>query len=122
MSPLAVHIDDVLPAGWAAAGFVVAGILLALNGRRLTDAEIPRLALVSAAFFVASLIHLPAGAASVHLLLNGLVGIVLGGRAVIAVAVGLTLQAVLIGHGGFSSLGANTCVMTLPAYAASALF
>jgi ABC-type Co2+ transport system permease subunit len=54
--------------------------------------------------------------------LNGLVGVVLGRRAVLAIAVGLALQAVLIGHGGFSSLGVNVCVMTLPAYAAAGLF
>ena len=120
---LAVHISDgVLPPAWLAAGFVVAAALLLVNGRRLADAEIPRIALLTAAFFVASSIHLRVGPASVHLLLNGLVGIVLGRRAVIAIAVGLVLQAILIGHGGYTSLGVNVCDMTLPAYLAAALF
>ncbi|HEY1378271.1 MAG TPA: energy-coupling factor ABC transporter permease [Gemmataceae bacterium] len=122
MVPLAVHIADVLPAPWWVGGFVAAAALLAANARRLADDEIPRLALVSAAFFVASLIHVRVGPTSVHLLLNGLVGLVLGRRAVLAVAVGLVLQAALVGHGGFSSLGVNICVMTLPAYLAAALF
>jgi ABC-type Co2+ transport system permease subunit len=119
---LAVHIADVLPTPWCVGGFVAAGALLILNARNLTDAEIPRLALLSAAFFVASLIHLNVGPTSVHLLLNGLVGIVIGRRAVLAIAIGLALQAVLIGHGGFSSLGINICVMTLPAYLAASVF
>jgi cobalt/nickel transport system permease protein len=120
---LAVHIPDgVLPPSWSAAGYVAAAALLLANGRRLADDEIPRLALLSAAFFVASLIHVRIGPTSVHLLLNGLVGVVLGRRAVIAITVGLALQAVLIGHGGFGSLGVNVCVMTLPAYAAAVLF
>jgi cobalt/nickel transport system permease protein len=122
MYPLAVHIADVLPPAWWAGGIVAAAALLAANSRGLADAEIPRLALLSAAFFVASLIHVRVGPTSVHLLLNGLVGIILGRRAVLAVTVGLVLQAALIGHGGFSSLGINICVMTLPAYLAAALF
>jgi cobalt/nickel transport system permease protein len=122
MYPLAVHIADVLPPAWWASGFAAAIALLIANGRRLADDEIPRLALLSAAFFVSSLIHVRIGPTSVHLLLTGLVGIILGRRAVLAIAVGLVLQAVLLGHGGFSSLGVNVCVMTLPAYLAAALF
>jgi cobalt/nickel transport system permease protein len=121
MHLIAVHIADVLPAPWWAAGYVSAAVLLAVNARRLTDAEIPRLSLLSAVFFVASLIHIKIGVSSAHLLLNGLVGVVLGRRAVLAIAVGLVLQAVLIGHGGYTSLGVNICTMTLPAYLAAAL-
>jgi cobalt/nickel transport system permease protein len=123
MHPLAVHIADVLPTPWWVGGFVAAAALLAANARRLADAEVPRLALLSAVFFVASLIHLPIGGiTSVHLLLNGLVGLILGRRAVLAIAIGLVLQAALVGHGGYSTLGVNICIMTLPAYLASALF
>src|SRR4051812_27319796 len=101
MYPLAVHIADVLPAPWWVGGFIAAAALLAANARQLADDEIPRLALLSAVFFVASLIHLPVTTVtSIHLLLNGLVGVVLGRRAVLAVAVGLVLQAALVGHGG----------------------
>jgi ABC-type Co2+ transport system permease subunit len=121
--PLAVHIADVLPTAWWVGGYVASAVLLIATARRLADAEIPRLALMSATFFVASLIHVPIGlTTSVHLLLNGLVGIVLGRRAILAIVVGLALQAILIGHGGYTSLGVNTCVMTLPAYLAAAMF
>jgi ABC-type Co2+ transport system permease subunit len=71
---------------------------------------------------VASLIHVVVGPTSVHLLLNGLVGVVLGWRACLAIPVGLSLQAALIGHGGFSTIGVNSCVMGLPALLAGLLF
>jgi cobalt/nickel transport system permease protein len=88
---------------------------------RVRDEEIPRIALMTAAFFVASLIHIRVGPTSVHLLLNGLVGVVLGRRAGLAIPLGLFLQAALLGHGGFTSLGVNACVMTAPALAAGAV-
>src|SRR6185437_8393536 len=62
------------------------------------------------------------GPTRVHLLLNGLVGVVLGRRAPLAILMGLTLQAVLLGHGGFTTIGINACVMTLPALLAAAMF
>lgn len=119
----AVHISDgVLAWPWLAGGFVIAGILLALSAWRIRDDEIPRVALLTAAFFVASLIHVKAGPTSIHLLLNGLVGIFLGRRAALAVFVGLLLQAVLMQHGGFWVLGVNACVMTAPALLSFGLF
>src|SRR5205085_10423419 len=119
----AVHISDgVLTGPWCVGGFLVAALLAVLGAERIRDEEIPRVALLTAAFFVASLIHLPVGPTSAHLLLNGLVGVVLGRRAGLAIPVGLFLQAALIGHGGFSTLGINACVMTLPALLAWWLF
>lgn len=119
----AMHISDgVLRAGWLGAGFVVAGLLALAAAYRVRDEEIPRIAVLSAAFFVASLMHLPLGPTSVHLLLNGLVGVVLGRRAPLAILIGLVLQAALLGHGGFTTIGVNACVMTLPALLAAALF
>lgn len=120
----AVHLSDgVVTGAWAAGGWAVAAALLAFGGRRLTEDEIPRLGVLTAAFFVASQVHLPAGGVSVHLLLNGLLGVVLGGRAVLAVAVGLTLQALLLGHGGLvQTLGLNIAHYALPAVLAGAAF
>ncbi|HZY88254.1 MAG TPA: energy-coupling factor ABC transporter permease, partial [Gemmataceae bacterium] len=78
----AVHISDgVLTWPWWAGGFAVAGLLALLASWRVRDEEIPRIAVLTAAFFVASLIHVRVGPTSVHLLLNGLVGVVLGRRA-----------------------------------------
>ncbi len=124
MPPLwAVHIaDNVLATGWWAGGFAVAAALAALAAWRVRDEEIPRIALLTAAFFVASSFHIRVGPTSVHLLLNGLVGVLLGLRAGLAIPVGLLLQYLLLQHGGISTLGVNSCVLTLPALGAWALF
>jgi cobalt/nickel transport system permease protein len=119
----AVHISDgVLSFPWLAGGFVLAALLMLFGSFRVRDEEVPRIALLSAAFFVASLIHVRVGPTSVHLLLNGLVGVVLGRRAALAIPLGLFLQAALIGHGGYTTLGVNSCVMTLPALFAGGLY
>jgi cobalt/nickel transport system permease protein len=119
----AMHISDgVLTAPWLAAGFALSGLLALLAAYRVREEEIPRIAVLSAAFFVATLMHLPLGPTRVHLLLNGLVGVVLGRRAPLAILIGLALQAALLGHGGFTTIGVNACVMTLPALLAAALF
>src|SRR5262245_13915393 len=112
----AVHLaDGVLRGPWLAAGWAGALALAAVGSRKLADDEVPRVALLAAAFFVASSIHVRVGPTSVHLLLNGLVGVVLGRRACLAIPVGLTLQAVLLGPGGHTTLGPNCSVMAVPA-------
>ncbi|MCS6978213.1 MAG: cobalt transporter CbiM [Gemmatales bacterium] len=120
----AVHIHDgVLTWPWLVGGFLGALALCWLGMRRLREEEIARIAVMSSAFFVASLIHVPTLApTSVHLLLNGLVGVLLGPRSAMAILLALFLQAVLLGHGGLTSLGVNTCVMALPALGAWAVF
>ncbi len=119
----AVHIaDGVLANPWLLGGFLLAAGLALLGSRRLREEEIPRVALLSAVFFVASTLHVRVGPTSVHLLLNGLVGAVLGWRAALAIPIGLFLQAALIGHGAYSTLGVNSCVLVLPALAGAVLF
>lgn len=123
MSLLAVHISDgVLTPPWWVAGFVLAALLLVPAVLSVRDEEIPRIGLLTAAFFVASSIHVKVGVTSVHLIVNSLVGVVLGRRAPLAVAVGLLLQAWLLAHGGFTTLGVNTVVISLPALLAGGLF
>jgi cobalt/nickel transport system permease protein len=126
MSPFAVfavHVSDGV-LGWhtAAAGFVLAALLAGLAAWKLREDEIPRIALMTAAFFVASSIHVKLGPTSVHLLLNGLVGVVLRQRAPLAILVGVTLQALLIPHGGISTIGVNACTEMIPALMAAGLF
>ena len=54
-----------------------------INGLKKVDYEhIMPTALLSSTFFVASLIHVPLGPGSVHLVLNGLLGIILGWAAI----------------------------------------
>src|SRR4051794_5400358 len=120
---VAVHITDgVLATPWWLGGFALAAVFFYLGSRRFEDEEIPRIALLTAAFFIASLIHVPVPPTSVHLIFNGLIGVLLGWRAWLAIPVGLFLQVLLIHHGGFTTIGVNTCVMAIPALLAYYLF
>src|SRR5438445_13791458 len=117
MNPLlAVHIsDNLLNPAWWLGGFALMAGLMALGAWRVRDEEIPRIALLTSAFFIASLIHVRVGPTSAHLLLNGLVGVVLGWRAAVAIPVAVFLQAILCGHGGFTTIGVNSCTMIVQA-------
>ncbi|TCM86589.1 cobalt transporter CbiM [Rhodovulum steppense] len=111
-----MHIVD----GALANPVVLGGAALAAGGialglRYLPLERIPAAGVLSAAFFVASLIHVPIGPSSVHLILNGLAGLVLGWAAFPALFVGLLLQAVFFGFGGLTVLGVNTLAIALPA-------
>jgi cobalt/nickel transport system permease protein len=98
----------------AGSALVAAGAVW-LGLRRLPEDRIPLAGLLCAMFFVASLIHLPVGVGSVHLVLNGLCGIMLGWAAFPVLLVALSLQALLFGFGGITTLGVNTLVMGVPA-------
>ena len=118
-----VHISDgVLPLEVLAAGFVLCGALLLLTLRDVKAEEIPRISLITAALFVASLVHFPVGPTSVHLVMNGLAGIILGKRAFVSVLVALTLQAIFFQHGGISVIGVNSLNMGVPALLAWMIF
>ncbi len=106
---------------------LVSGIALAAAGtaiglKKLDYDRIPQAAILSASFFVASLIHVPVGPSSVHLILNGIVGLLLGWGAVPAILVALTLQALFFQFGGITTLGVNTVTMALPAVLCYYLF
>ena len=105
-----------------AAGFLGTLILLVLSMRRIQIEEIPKISLITAALFVASLVHFPIGPTSVHLIMNGLAGILLGRRAFIGVFVALSLQAVFFQHGGLSVLGVNAFNIGVPAMLAWQIF
>jgi len=107
----------VLAGGWAIA---LAGV--GVGVRRLKDSEVPKAAVISAAFFVASLIHLPIGPSSTHMLLIGLNGLLLGWVCFPVMFVALLLQAILFQFGGIVVLGVNTIIMALPAVIVYLLF
>lgn len=110
------HIPDgVLSVPVLVTGVVVSTGLLAIALRRLREADLPQAAVLAAAFFVSSLISVPLGPSSVHLLLNGLMGLMLGWAALPAIFVALLLQAVFFGFGGLLVLGVNTLNLALPA-------
>jgi ABC-type Co2+ transport system permease subunit len=122
--PFAVHISDgLLAPTWLIGGFLLAGLFALWGGWRIREEEIPRIALLTAAFFVASSIHVPIPSGSVHLLLSGLVGLVLGRRAALAIPIGLAMQASpLLNHGGVTTIGVNSCIQIVPALVAWQLF
>jgi len=99
---------------------VVAGGILAVGGialglKKMDMEKIPAAGIMAATFFVASLIHVPIGPSSVHLIMNGLAGLILGWTAFPALFVGLLLQAIFFGYGGVTVLGVNTVAIALPA-------
>ncbi len=118
-----MHISEgILSLPVLATGGVVAAAGVAVGLKKLDYEHIMTTALLSSAFFVASLIHVPIGPSSVHLILNGLVGLILGWAAVPAIGVALFLQALLFGFGGLTVLGVNTVVMAGPAVAVYLIF
>jgi len=118
-----MHISDgILPVSITVAGFAIAAAATALTIRNVDPEEIPKISVITSAFFVASLVHFPVGPSSVHLILNGLAGIVLGKRAFAAILLGIVLQAYLFGHGGLSVIGVNTVMMGTGALCAYAIW
>lgn len=95
---------------------------LAIGAKGIEDEDIPKISLMSATFFAASLISIPIPPTSVHPLLCGLIGIILGKRAALAFFPALLLQALLFKHGGITSLGANTIMLFIPAYISYLLY
>lgn len=109
-----------LPALGAGAALAAGGVTLGL--RKLDEDRIVSVAVMSSTLFVASLIHVPIGPTSAHLVLNGLAGLILGWAAFPALLVALLLQAVFFGYGGLTTLGLNTLNMALPAVIGYSLF
>lgn len=118
-----MHISE----GVLSAPVLVTGALLSMFGltlglKKIRNEDIPKVAILSSAFFVASLIHVPIGVASVHLVLNGLLGMLLGWAAFPSIFVALILQAILFQFGGLTTLGINTFSMAMPAVLSYWLF
>lgn len=105
----ALSTEVLITGGLIAAGGIAMGL------RKLDMEKIPAAGMLAATFFVASLIHVPIGPTSVHLIMNGLAGLILGWAAFPALFIGLVLQAVFFGYGGVSVLGVNTVAIALPA-------
>lgn len=102
------------------AALTVAGVAVGL--RKLDNEDIPRVAVLTSAFFVASLIRIPLGPSAVHLVLNGLLGLMLGWAAFPAILVGVALQGLIFQFGGLTTLGVNTFIMAAPAILCYYLF
>jgi cobalt/nickel transport system permease protein len=111
-----MHISEgVLTAPVLGTGMALTAVGTAIGLKKIDYDRIPQVAILSAAFFVASLIHIPIPPSNVHLILNGLMGVFLGWVAFPAILVGLILQALLFQYGGLTTLGVNTVIMAFPA-------
>ncbi len=100
-----------------------AAAVAVVGAARAVDYErVPKVGALASVFFLASFIHVNIGPSSSHLILNGLVGLVLGWAALPAFAVALFLQSVLFGFGGLTALGANIIDMGVPAVVVWLLF
>lgn len=123
-----MHIPDgILPAAAIAGGYVVTGALTWYSVQKINklenpQAQIPKVALLTAAFFVGSILHIPVPPTSIHLLLSGLMGALLGWFAFPAIVIGLVLQAIMFGHGGITTIGVNALILGIPALLAHFLF
>ena len=111
-----MHISEgVLSGPVLISGAALAVIGTSIGLKKLDYDQIAKAGMLAAAFFVASLIHVPIGPSNAHLILNGLVGILLGWAAFPAILVALALQSVFFQFGGITTIGVNTLVMALPA-------
>ena len=123
-----MHIPDgILPVtvtgpGYAAAAAVTWYSIRKIKQREDPRQDIPKASLLTATLFVVSWIHIPVPPTSVHLVLNGLLGAILGYYAFPAILIGLFFHAVMFGHGGLTTLGVNAVIMGLPAIMAHHIF
>ncbi len=118
-----MHISEgVLSGPVLVSGAALAAAGTAIGLKKLDYDQIARAGMLSGVFFVASLVHVPLGPTSVHLILNGIVGLLLGWAAFPVILVALALQAVFFQFGGITALGVNTLIMALPAVVGYYLF
>ena len=109
-----------LSEGVLSAPVLIGGAALALAGlakglKTIGENDIPKAAVLSAVFFVASLIHVNIGPGSAHLLVSGLIALLLGWAAFPVIFAGLLLQGILFQFGGLTVLGVNTFNLAFPA-------
>ncbi len=116
----AMHISEgILPPRWAGLWFLAVAPfwfwgLHTINRRRATDPSYTTLvALVGAAIFVISCMHVPLpGGTCSHPCGTGLGALLIGpGPTVVVASIALLLQALFLAHGGLTTLGANIMSM-----------
>lgn len=111
-----VHISDGILAPWIwGSGWVITAAILAYTLRKMKIDDVPKISVITAAVFVASLIHFQAGPTSVHLILSGFAGVTLGILAYPCIFIAVVMQAFLFQHGGVTTIGINTVNMGVPA-------
>lgn len=118
-----MHISEgILSGPVLLSGAAIAAAGTSIGLKKLDYDRIAQAGVLAASFFVASLIHIPIGPSSVHLILNGIVGLLLGWAAFPVILVALILQAMFFQFGGITTLGVNTVIMAAPAVLCYLLF
>ncbi|MBI9079496.1 MAG: cobalt transporter CbiM [Pseudodesulfovibrio sp.] len=118
-----MHISEgVLSGPVLLGGAALAALGTTIGLKKIDYDQIMTVSIMSAAFFIASLVHVPIGPANAHLILGGLLGVVLGWAAFPSILVALLLQSVLFQFGGLTVLGLNTFNMAAPAVLCFYLF
>jgi cobalt/nickel transport system permease protein len=108
-------VDGALSVPVLASGAVLTTLGVFIGLKKMDYDHLPLVGVLASVFFIASYIHLPLGFSSVHLIMNGLLGILLGWVAFPALLVALLLQVIFFGFGGLLVLGVNTLNIALPA-------
>jgi len=108
-------VDGALSSPVLISGAVLSAIGVFIGLKKMDYERLPLIGVLASVFFIASYIHLPLGFSSVHLIMNGLLGIILGWVAFPALLVALLLQVIFFGFGGLLVLGVNTLNIALPA-------
>ncbi len=118
-----MHISEgVLSLPVLSAGAVLSVVGVAIGLKKLKQEKMVQAAVLSSSFFVASLIHIPVSFSSVHLILNGIVGLLMGWAAFPIILIALFLQSIFFQFGGLTVIGVNTFVLAFPAVLAFYIF
>ncbi len=118
-----MHISE----GYLSGPVLVSGAVLAIAGttiglKKLDHERVAQAGILAATFFVASLVHVPIGPSNAHLIMNGIIGLLLGWAAFPVIMVALLLQGFFFQFGGITTLGVNTVIMAAPAVTVYYLF
>ncbi|MGJ8581254.1 MAG: cobalt transporter CbiM [Psychromonas sp.] len=108
-------VDGALSSPVLISGAVLSAVGVFIGLKKMDYDHLPLVGVLASVFFIASYIHLPLGFSSVHLIMNGLLGIILGWVAFPALLIALLLQVIFFGFGGLLVLGVNTLNIALPA-------
>lgn len=100
----------------------VAAAAVAWGLKKLPGEKMLFAGFAGAVFFIASLIHVPVGVSSAHLVLNGLLGVLFGAASYPIVFCALVFEALFFQFGGLTVLGLNTLTMGTGALAAGLIY
>ena len=110
-----MHISDgILSAQVLSGSWLITIIGTGIGLKKIDQNKIVYAGMLSATFFIVSLIHVNIGIASTHLILNGIMSIFLGWSVFPAILVALTMQYLFFQFGGITTLGINTLNMAVP--------